>query len=104
MKRTFLYGLLCLSCLSVPAVAVRAQETFSVRVNNRSYQSIYVTVYDHTCRIVVYQGRITDQGVMAITVCRDRNRKAAVTIYDRRGRNVTYRDLVRGTSINIRFR
>ncbi len=41
---------------------------------------------------------------MAIAVCRDRNRKAAVTIYDRRGRSVTYRDLVRGTSINIRFR
>ncbi len=104
MKRTFLYGLLCLSCLSVPAVAVRAQETFSVRVNNRSYQSTYVTVYDHTCRTVVYQGRITDQGMMAISVCRARGGKAAVTIYDRRGRNVTYRDLVGGTSINIRFR
>ena len=25
-------------------------------------------------------------------------------IYDRRGRSVTYRDLVRGTSVNIRFR
>ena len=104
MKRAFLYGLLCLSCLSIPAATVGAQETSSVRLNNRSGQSTYVTVYDHTCRTVVYQGRITDQGMMAITVCRDRNRKAAVTIYDRRGRNVTYRDLVRGTSINIRFR
>ncbi len=104
MKRAFLYGLLCLPCLSIPAAMVRAQETLSVRLNNRSYQSTYVTVYDHTCRIVVYQGRITDQGVMAITVCRDRNRKAAVTIYDRRGWTVIYRDLVRGASINIRFR
>ncbi len=104
MKRTFLYGLLCLSCLSVPAVAVHAQETFSVRLNNRSYQSTYVTVYDHTCRMVVYQGRITDQGMMAITACRTRGGKAAVTICDRRGRSVTYRDLVRGTLINIRFR
>ncbi len=85
-------------------MAVRAQETFSVRLNNRSYQSTYVTVYDHTCRIVVYQERITDQGMMAITVCRARNGKTAVTIYDRRGRSVTYRDLVRGTSVDIRFR
>ena len=75
-----------------------------MRLNNRSYQSTYVTVYDHTCRMVVYQGRISDQGMMAITVCRVRSSKAVVTIYDRRGRNVTYRDLVRGTSINIRFR
>ena len=75
-----------------------------MRLNNRSYQSTYVTVYDHTCRIVVYQGRIVDQGMMAITVCRTRGGKAAVTIYDRRGRNVTYRDLVMGTSIIIRFR
>ncbi len=96
--------LLCLSCLSIPAATVGAQETFSVRLNNRSYGSTYVTVYDHTCRTVVYQGRITDQGMMAISVCRARGGKAAVTIYDRRGRNVIYRDLVRGTSINIRFR
>ncbi len=104
MKRTFLYGLLCISCLSIPTATVRAQETFSVRLNNRSYQSTCVTVYDHTCRTVVYQGSITDQGMMAITVCRTRGGKAAVTIYDRRGRNVTYRDLVRGTLIDIRFR
>ncbi len=37
MKRAILFGLLKLSCLSIPAVAVRAQETFSVRPNNRSY-------------------------------------------------------------------
>ncbi len=104
MKRAFMYGLLCLSCLSIPTATVRAQETFSVRLNNRSGQSTYVTVYDHTCRTVVYQGRITDQGMMAITACRTRGGKATVTIYDRRGRNVTYRDLVRGTSIDIRFR
>ena len=83
---------------------VGAQETFSVRLNNRSYGSTYVTVYDHTCRMVVYQGRITDQGMMAITVCRTRGGKAAVTIYDRRGRDVTYRDLARGASIDVRFR
>ena len=59
---------------------------------------------EHICRAVVYQGRITDQGIMAITVCRARNGHTAVTIYDRRGRSVTYRDLVRGTSVNIRFR
>ncbi len=53
MKRTFLYGLLCLSYLSIPTATVRAQETFSVRLNTRSYQSTYVTVYDHTCRTVV---------------------------------------------------
>ena len=41
---------------------------------------------------------------MAITVCSVRNGHTAVTIYDRRGRSVTYRDLVRGTSVNIRFR
>ena len=104
MKRAFLYGLLCLSCLSVPAGTVGAQDTFSIRLNNRSYQTVYVTVYDHTCRTVVYQGRIIDQGVNAIAVCRGRNGKAAVTIYDRRGRSETYRDLFRGTSINIRFR
>ena len=104
MKRMFLNGLLCLTCLPIPAAMVGAQETFSVRLNNRSYGSTYVTVYDHTCRTVVYQGRITDQGVMAITACRTRGGKATVTIYDRRGRNVTYRDLVRGTSIDIRFR
>ncbi len=104
MKRAILFGLLWLSCLSVPAVAVRVQDTVSVRLNNRSYQSTYVTVYDHICRAVVYQGRITDQGIMAITVCRVRNGHTAVTIYDRRGRSVTYRDLVRGTSVNIRFR
>ena len=104
MKRRFLYGLFCLSCLSILAVRVAAQETFSIHLKNRSFQSIYVTVYDHTCRTVVYQGRISDQGVMAITVCRTRNSKAVVTIYDRRGRNMTYRDLTRGTSIDIRFR
>ncbi len=53
MKRAFLYGLLWLSCLSIPTTTVRAQETFSVRLNNRSHQSTYVTVYDHTCRTVV---------------------------------------------------
>ncbi len=104
MKRTFPYGLLCLTCLSIPVAMVGAQETFSVRLNNWSGQSTYVIVYDHTCRTVVYQGRITDQGIMAITVCRTRGGKAAVTIYDRRGRSFTYRDLVRGTSISIRFR
>ena len=41
--------------------------------------------------------------MMAITVCRSSNGKVTVTIYDRRGRSVTYRDLVRGASINIRF-
>ena len=40
----------------------------------------------------------------AITVCRYSNATAAVTIYDRHGRSVTYRDLVRGTAISIRFR
>jgi len=35
---------------------VGAQETFSVRLNNRSYQSTYVIVYDHTCRTVVVPG------------------------------------------------
>ncbi len=104
MKRAFLYSLLCLQFLSISTVTVHAQETFSVRLNNRSGQSTYVTVYDHTCRMVVYQGRITDQGMMAITVCRTRGGKAAVTIYDRRGRSATYRDLVRGASISIRFR
>ncbi len=62
MKRAFLYSLLCLQFLSISTVTVHAQETFSVRLNNRSGQSTYVTVYDHTCRMVVYQGRITDQG------------------------------------------
>ncbi len=54
MKRTFLYCLLYLTCLSIPAAMVGAQETFSVRLNNRSYQSTYVIVYDHICRTVVY--------------------------------------------------
>ena len=54
MKRTILYGLLCLTCLSIPAGMVGAQENFSVRLNNRSYQSTYVIVNDHTCRTVVY--------------------------------------------------
>ena len=35
MKREVLFGLPWLSCLSVPAVAVRVQDTFSVRLNNR---------------------------------------------------------------------
>jgi len=39
MKREILFGLLWLSCLSVPAVAMRVRYTFSVRLNNRSYQS-----------------------------------------------------------------
>ncbi len=53
MKRAFLYSLLCLQFLSISTVTVHAQETFSVRLNNRSYQTVYVTVYDHTCRTVV---------------------------------------------------
>jgi hypothetical protein len=39
MKRAIPSGLLYLSCLSIPAAAVGAQETFSARLNNRSYQS-----------------------------------------------------------------
>ncbi len=35
MKREVLFGLPWLSCLSVPVVAVRVQDTFSVRLNNR---------------------------------------------------------------------
>ncbi len=103
MKRTFLCGLICLLSFLLPNPPAIAQNTFSVQLNNRSFDPIYVSVYDHICQTWVYQGQIVDQGVMAITVCPDRNGKGMVTVQDRHGQNATYRNLVGGGRITIRF-
>ena len=103
MKRTFLCGLICLLSFLLPIPSAMAQNTFSVRLNNRSYVPTYVSVYDHICQTWVYQGQIVNQGMRPITVCPDRYGKGMVTVQDRRGQNATFRNLVRGGSISIRF-
>ena len=67
MKRTFLCGLICLLSFLLPIPPAMAQNTFSVRLNNRSYDPTYVSVYDHICQIWVYQGQIVNQGMRAIS-------------------------------------
>ena len=103
MKRTFLCGLICLLSFLLPIPPAMAQNTFSVRLNNRSYDPTYVSVYDHICQIWVYQGQIVNQGMRAITVCPDRYGKGTVTVYDRRRQSATFRNVGRGESISIRF-
>ena len=90
--------------IMIPGVAALAQKTFSVRLNNWSHQTVYVVVYDHTCQSRVFEGNIGDQAMKPISVCRGARGKGTVTVYDRRGRKTTYRNLESGASIRIRFR
>ena len=103
MKRTVLHGLICVLSFWLPSLGAIAQETFSVRLSNKNYSVIYVTAYDHICKRSVYHGQMAYHTSREIKVCRDLNGNAVVTVYDRRGRRVTYYDLARGALISVSF-
>ncbi len=96
-------ALLCLCLLATPLAESNAQQRVAVKIRNSSVQSIYISVYDHICRIVVFQHHLGNLGTNVVRVCLDQRGRGKITVSDRLGWNETFEVSTRRTSVSLRY-
>ncbi len=74
-----------------------------VVINNRSSDSIYVTAYDPSCRIRVYEGILARESSRTVRVCAGDRQLGSLIVYDMYGRKLRFSKLRDGSPVNVRF-
>ena len=85
------------------AGSAASQTLNRVALANRS-DAIYVIAYDPTCRIRVYEGVLARGSSITVRVCASDQGVGSLTVYDRRGRNLSFSNLHDGSRVSVRFR
>ena len=97
-------AILCLYLLTTPLAESNAQQQVAVQIRNRSTQSIYIGVYDHICRHLVFEGQLTNLGQASVRVCLDQRGRGQITVVDQLRQSQTFEVSARRRSVNVRFR
>ncbi len=97
-------AILCLCLLATPLAESNAQQQVAVQIKNRGTQSIYIGVYDHVCRNLVYRGQLPTLSSASVRVCLDQRGRGNLTVTDQLRRDQTFEVSTRRRSVNVRFR
>lgn len=107
MRRLFGLGPVLGALLAVCALfggAALSQQILTISIRNMSHSMVQLTVYDHVCNRVVFQRRLANSATTGVRVCADRRGRGQISIYDYRGRETRYRDVIASRTITVRVR
>ena len=88
-------------CLSSGFAA--AQNRIVVKIANRSTDSLYITIFDEICGVVVFSGSLSARATIARRFCADRDRKAYFSVQHYSYGKAYFRDIGKGQTVGLRY-
>lgn len=88
--------------LALAGAAAAANEgDVTLRVENRAWGRVEVTVYDLVCRQAIFEGEILDNASILVEACAGQDGLAAIEVVDRRGGRQAYTGLVDQSTVTL---
>ncbi len=103
IRKTFFQALACLLLVVCVAGAANSQDLTRIVLSNRSSESLYLTVYDTTCRRRVFRGSLGRGNNVTIKVCANDRGRGNIVVSDTYRRELRCSNIGKGSRVSVRY-
>jgi hypothetical protein len=87
--------------LALSCAAAADEGDVTLRVENRAWGQLEVTVYDLVCRQAIFDGEILDNASVLVEACAGQDGLAGIEVVDRQGRRQAFTGLVDQSTVTL---
>jgi hypothetical protein len=87
--------------LALAGAAAADEGDVTLRIENRAWGRVEVTVYDMVCRQAIYDGEILDDASVLVEACAGQDGLAGVEVVDRGGRRQAFTGLADESTVTL---
>ena len=87
--------------LALAGVAAADEGDVTLRIENRAWGRVEVTVYDLVCRQAIYEGEILDNASTLVEACAGQGGLAGIEVVDREGRRQAFTGLTDESTVTL---
>jgi hypothetical protein len=87
--------------LALAGAAAADEGDVTLRVENRAWGRLEVTVYDLVCRQAIFDGEILDNASVLVEACAGQDGLAGIEVVDRQGRRQAFTGLVDQSTVTL---